>query len=883
MHKTLNRQLHRLLGIEDGEQWQRFVLAVAALGARPDIATETARALLGLGELVERVSATYEQYDRDLALRSRSLELSSSELTAANECLQAELASRENSIIRLRETARSLQESVGVEALGEQGDNLDDLIDRVAGLVSYRKESEKTIQLAQLALEDQKFALDQHAIVSVTDRQGRITYANDKFCQISGYSRQELEGADHRIVNSGRHPREFFSEMWATIAAGRVWSGEVQNRSKSGAFYWVAATIVPFLDAQQRPYQYVAIRTDITAQRLAAEKLGEQLHFIEELIEAIPLPVYVKDENRRYRLLNRAFEHYFGVSRADYLQQTVFELLSAEGARVHDAHDRDLLAVVGRQSYEASIPQRHGVVRDGIYHKATLTRPDGSIAGLIGTISDITERKAWELQLVLAKDAAEAANRAKSDFLANVSHEIRTPMNGILGMTELALDTDLDAEQRDYLRAVKSSAEALLIVINDILEFSKIDAGRMAIEETPFAIQDVVGAAVEHFAARARDKGLALSCAISREIPAQVVGDPGRLRQILLKLIGNAIKFTARGEVRVGLERRAQEPPAGDGGVVVEFAVSDSGIGIAKEKQATIFEAFFQEDASTTRRFGGTGLGLTIAKRLVAMMGGRIWVDSQPGHGSTFHFSLRFAPAASADHPTLDILVIDDHPVTQQLVLSVLEKWGHRALLAANGPQALETLAVRRFDLILMDLQIAPIDGLPAAHRLRVRDSAPHTPIVAMGADATEGDACLLAGVDDYLLKPLRLAELGAIVERYALRSAAGSGFDYAAALAAQDREILDIVAHSFLDSFLKDTAGLRSALAAGDLALLHRLAHTIKGSCGLFGATPMIASARRIEQFVPARDTDLDVDALIGSLERDFASLAAALKALPA
>jgi PAS domain S-box-containing protein len=1030
MHKTLMRQMRRSLGVEDGDQLQRFLGDLADLAGREGISEVLARNLAGVGELLERMSSAYDQHDRDLALRTRSLELSSEELTAANSSLQAELANREIAISRLRETAHSLQEEVGFDGPSNEIESLDGLIEVVSGLVQYRKESRQAIREAQRALENQKFALDQHAIVSVTDPQGNIIYANDKFCAISGYSREELQGANHRIVKSGHHPPELFRELWQTISAGRVWSGEIQNRAKDGCLYWVAATIVPFLDDQQKPYQYVAIRTDITARYQAAEKLQEQLHFVEELIEAIPLPVYVKDDNRRYSVLNRAFEEFFGISRTDFLGKTVFELLSPEGALIHDTYDRELLKTVSHQSYEAKIPQRNGIVRDGIYYKATRTRADGSIAGLVGTISDITERKAWEHETLMAKEQAEAANRAKSDFLANMSHEIRTPMNGILGMTELALETDLNTEQSEYLKVVKSSAEALLTVINDILDFSKIEAGKMNLDEAEFEIQDVLGAALKNMAVRANRKNLELACHIAPEIPSVVVGDPGRLRQILLNLLGNAIKFTEQGEVVVRVDLAEQDAS----GTAVHFAVSDTGIGIPKEKQNSIFEAFAQADSSTTRQYGGTGLGLTISTRLVSMMNGRIWVESEPGKGSTFHFIVRFGAAAGrpstqappspgylkglhalviddnavnrdilietlagwgveaasassgsagieliesapqafgfvlldammpnldgfetariigtvpverrpvlimlssaglsdAEHwrsvgiagyvtkpvlqpelleailnalgtarhvekiavagaypadgiPPMDILVVEDHPVNQKLALTMLEKWGHRPVLAQDGREALDMLSTRRYDLVLMDMQMPVMDGLEATRRFRIKESGRRTPIVAMTANAMEGDreTCLAAGMDDYLSKPIRAADLLAFLERYAPVREVTSDFDYAGALAGEDREILEIVAEPFIEGFPKDVATMRNALAIGDLAVLRRSAHSIKGNCGIFGATPMVKTARIIEQHDPDRDTDLDIDALITTLEDDFAALAVSLKKL--
>jgi len=473
-----------------------------------------------------------------------------------------------------------------------------------------------------------RFALDQHAIVSVTDASGVIIEANPRFCATSGYSREELIGQPHRIVKSGLHPPETFREMWETISSGRVWHGEICNRRKDGSHYWVAATIVPSLDADGLPVRYVGIRTEITARKEMEMRLAEQLQLIEALVEAIPLPLYFKDAEGRYLRLNRAFEHFFAARRADFLGRTLHELLRPEDARLHLDKDAELLAKGGTQVYEAHVVTRDGVAHETIYRKAALTRADGTISGLLGVVIDITERKEAERTLRRAMEVAEAANRAKNDFLANVSHEIRTPMNAIVGMTDLVLAGELADEQREYLGIVRSSSASLLAIINDILDFSRIEAGRLLIEHVAFDLPQLLADSVHALSVRAAGKGLALAADLAPTLPQRVIGDPGRLRQVLGNLIDNAIKFTEHGSVRVAA---APTPAAG-----VRIEVVDTGIGIAPQKQSEIFEAFVQADTSVTRRFGGTGLGLAICHRLVAMMGGRLWVESAPGEGSRF-------------------------------------------------------------------------------------------------------------------------------------------------------------------------------------------------------------------------------------------------------
>jgi PAS domain S-box-containing protein len=761
--------------------------------------------------------------------------------------------------------------------------------------------------------------------ILLLDASATVLYANPATARVFGYTPEEARGRpaiDWVQPNDGLSFLTLFAACLRQPGQQVHLAGYYQHHRDADLLYGEGCLTNHLANPEIGGVLFYF--RELPAQGRAVEDWGRQHALLSTMTNVLPHQIYVKDTEGRFVTANDAAQLARGTQ--SVLGKTDFDFLPHELAkRLHE----DEQAVI--RSARPLVNREYFLERDGRRQWLSVTTvpirdPDGTTVGLVGLSHDVSDRKRAEEELRSAKEAAESASRAKSEFLANISHEIRTPMNGILGMTGLALETPLTPEQREFLQNVENSAHALLAVINDVLDFSKIEAGKLDLHPIPFHLPETLADTLKALSLRAHQKGLRLFHQLAPDVPHYLTGDPGRLRQILMNLVGNAVKFTERGEVVVRVESNEGhgQPEAGD--VELHVAVHDTGIGIPHEKQQVIFEAFAQADSSTTRRYGGTGLGLAISSRLVALMGGRIWVDSQAGVGSTFHFTAFFGRSEASQlgsggclHGTragptpsqavpgtgvsirsgLRVLLAEDNAINQMLAMRLLESMGHRVKVVGNGLEAVGACERGTFDLVLIDLQMPDLDGFEATAAIRAREAGTgrRTPIVALTAHALKGDRerCLLAGMDGYVSKPVQSGELFRVIGEVLPVSASSDvprqtpgepttpgdeTFDEAEALARVDgdREGLRCAAGSLLARFPNEWDGIREAVAGRDCPVVERRCHKLKGTLSIF-STRAARAAAGLE--AAGREGDLGrldggYEVLEGELERLLVALRA-------
>jgi PAS domain S-box-containing protein len=641
-------------------------------------------------------------------------------------------------------------------------------------LVIYQDITER--KRAQQELEEQKTFLNSLidncpvAIVALSV-DGAVKMCNPAFESLFGYRQQDIAG---RLIVDVLSPAESRPEMESvgnSLRQGTPIHLTTQRRRSDGSLVDVEV-FGALIATEEKSLGCLVMYQDITERKRAQQELEERTSFLNSLIENTPVGIAAIDADGAVRMCNPAFESLFGYRQQDILGRQMLELLTTPDRHAEVKSNTKRLEQ-GKTTHVVTRRKRSdGSLVDVEAYSVPLSAA-GRYTGAVLLYQDITERKRAEEALLRAKEAAEAASRAKSEFLANMSHEIRTPMNGIIGMTELALDTDLAPEQREYLGMVKTSADSLLTLINDILDFSKIEAGKLDVEMIDFPFTQSLGETVKTLAFRAHQKGLELAWRVQPGVPDRLKGDIGRLRQVLVNLIGNAVKFTEQGEIVVEVEKEAED----DTGILLHFRVRDTGIGIPKEKQKMVFDAFTQVDSSATRRYGGTGLGLAITSRLVKLMGGTIWLESEPGRGSTFHFTSRFefadndGPAITSADPEeiqgLPVLVVDDNETNRLILVEMLSAWGMRPSTAKGGRAALAELtrahaAGQPFCLLITDMQMPEMDGLTLSGEVRKNPAFGAIPILLLSSTGhpDEGVRVRQLTIAACLIKPVQPSEL---------------------------------------------------------------------------------------------------------------------------
>ena len=643
------------------------------------------------------------------------------------------------------------------------------------------------------------------AIMWVTDAEGGNRFANRTFQEFFGTTSEQVEGGKWCPLLHPDDAPNYLAAFRRAIEAHTPFKAEARARRADGEWRWIASYAEPRFSPAGEFLGHVGLSPDITERKQAEEALRSSEEKFRQLAENIREVFWLVDAASNQTLyLSPAYEQVWGRTCDSALRNPTSWL---DAVHPDDLEQAQLLwgPLAKRQPVESEFRIRTPDGQEKWVRERAFPVFDhaGQVVRIGGIAEDITEWKRYEEELVRARETADAGNVAKSRFLANMSHEIRTPMNGVIGMVQLLLNTDLTPEQREYAGVIETSGRALLSLIDDILDLSKIEARKIGLEHVDFDPRGTVEEAAQTLRTQAAAKGLAICWRAAPETPALLRGDPTRLRQVLTNLAANAIKFTERGEVTVQVGFESQD----NGKATLRFSVTDTGIGIRPEQASELFSPFVQADASTTRKYGGTGLGLSISKQLVELMGGRIGFDSRVGEGSTFWFTASFdvppelalasgveparaswrqpangrlvvPPGVGRPRSEARILVAEDHPINQRLVLAQLRKLGYEARAVASGVEAVEALRQEKYDLVLMDCQMPEMDGFEATRRIR-ESGRPQVPIVAVTASAMTGDRerCIREGMDDYLSKPMELCQLAEVLARWLPEPAARDTF----------------------------------------------------------------------------------------------------------
>lgn len=668
----------------------------------------------------------------------------------------------------------------------------------------------------------------------------------------------------------GREIQPGFEVFTARAQQGEVHRSEWTVTSKSGVCYQVSLSVHALRDARGTITGYVGILEDLTYKKRVERSIREKEMRLRELMQFAPVGIFLFDLEGRCTFANKVGCEITGLPFEKVLGSELANSMFPEDRASIRRDWEEFTRGNGTFSAECRFQQPDGTLRWTIIKSIILRNSSGTATGYLTAVQDITSLKE-------AREKAEVAMQAKAEFLANMSHEIRTPMNGIIGMTGLLLDTRLEGKQKEIVNTIRECGEGLVSIINDILDFSKIEAGKIELEYLPMVLKESLEHTFYLMDFRASQKGLKLSYDVAKNVPEAIIADGGRVKQILFNLVGNAIKFTESGSISVRITAKALE----SGFHEIQFAVRDTGIGIPKDRVERLFKSFSQVDASTSRKYGGTGLGLAISKQLAEMMGGRIWVSSEEGQGSTFYFTILAKPTDAsavsrkgfvrgmvspdlAKKLPLRILIAEDNVVNQKLVKGLLEKLGYRSDVVSNGKEAIRAVRSTQYDLILMDVQMPEMSGLEATDHIRKeirRDIQPK--IIALTANALKEDRnrCLKAGMDGYVSKPISIDELvseiqrccgGEVSEEVEMTGKEDRESSFKEVLDQRfmgDMEIFEQVTQSFLTSLPDLIADVEKAMKGTDASAIRESVHKLRGSVSSFHLKEAFAMASNVEE----------------------------------
>jgi len=715
-----------------------------------------------------------------------------------------------------------------------------------------------------------------NGVIYSADLDGQIEFASAGVKTLTGYTPDEMAGQDYSFLVDPSCLAEVSAHYRNQLQAGiKETALEFRMINRSGKKKWVEQLAL-LLEKDGQPTGFQCFVRDISEKKQMQQdleayesRLKENQILLVSILNNTTAIVYVKNIDGKYMLANRRFLEVLQTIETQVIGHTDYDLVTPQLADHYKALDDKVLQTGSSIQTEERLPA--GKEGDTHIHflitKFPLKDNENKIIGIGGIATDITERVRFQQQLISANIEAEDARKMQEQFLANMSHEIRTPMNGIQGMINLLMETALTHQQQEFASVIQQSADNLLVIINDILDLSKIKAGKLAMERIDFHLQDVISNIHSLFAHRVKKKNLLFEIRIDPAIPKEIQGDPHRLNQVLINLVGNAVKFTEKGRIRLTAALEAFGPQSVD----LAFTVEDSGIGIPKDILPYVFESFSQASVAISRKYGGTGLGLAICHQLIALQGGCISVTSQEGEGTTFSFRLsyghsvtggqvRHIPASSQDFSALlagkHFLVVEDNPVNQKLMDLVVRKAGGRVTLASNGQEAIPCLEAYLYDLIIMDLQMPVMDGYETTKYIR-NILRLHTPVMAMTANAINGEQlrCLEAGMNDYMSKPFDFKEFYRHVADL-LRNAGpiasrSKEKDYSLSLLEEvgDEDYIQDILSCFLSTVPDQMTELQQANAAKDYDKLFLIAHRLKGSTGMMQATALTENLSRLEQ----------------------------------